>query len=144
MKNKAHLSLDGNAPTCKSGFSWCQQLLLRINIITVGDARNILNEEKIIKTREGKLPKEFYPANLDNLFVDQFVTWDEAHRKFIPGSDDGYVRTPYKDNIMKIPCDYNGKLDVLNGEYSREKVTLTPITDGVEQPQEGRRLLMLL
>ena len=35
----------------------------------------------------GKLPKEFDPANLTNLFVDQFVTWDEVHRKVITGSD---------------------------------------------------------
>ena len=73
------------------------------------------------------------------------------------GSDDGYVRTPYKDHIMKLPRNVNGKLDISNGTYSREKVNLmkckytdevrlclgvsvvTPIICGVEQPQEGRR-----
>ena len=44
--------------------------------------------------------------------------------KVIPGSDYGYVRTKYKYHIMKFPCDNNGKLDVLNGTYSREKVSL--------------------
>ena len=57
---------------------------------------------------------------------------------------------------MKFPHKNNGKLDVLNRTYSREKVTLkkckyidevrmslgvadvTPVIDGVEQPQEGR------
>ena len=73
----------------------------------------------MIKTKEGKLPKEFDPDNLTNLFVDQFVTWDKVHRKVIPGSDDGYVRTPYKNNIMKLPRNDNGKLDVSNGKYSR-------------------------
>ena len=90
---------------------------------------------------------------MTNLFVDKFVTWDEVHRKVIPGSDDGYIRTPYKDNIMDFLRDDNGKLDVSNRTYLREKVTLikyevrlclgvavvTPITDGVEQPQEGIR-----
>ena len=89
---------------------------------------------------------------MTNLFVDQFVTWDEVHRKVVPGSDDCYVRTPYKNKIMKFPRDDNGKLDVSNGTYSREKVTLTkykyidighiflgvsvltPVICGVEQP----------
>ena len=42
--------------------------------MTVRDARNILVENKIIGMKEGKLPKEFDPANLTNFFVDQFVT----------------------------------------------------------------------
>ena len=67
---------------------------LRLNIITVGDAQNILVEKKIIETKVSKLPKEFDPTNLTNLFVDQFLTWDEVHRKFIPGSDDAYILTP--------------------------------------------------
>ena len=58
---------------------------------------------------------------------------------------------------MKSPHNDNGDLDVSNGTYSKEKVTLkkckyrdevslclcvavmNPIIDGVEQPQEGRR-----
>ena len=72
--------------------------------------------------KEGKLPKEFDPANLVGLFFDQFVTWDEVHRKFIPVSDDGYVLTPYKDHIMKFPLNINGKLDVSNGTYSIENL----------------------
>ena len=88
----------------------------------MGDALNILVENKIIKTKEGKLPKEFDPANLALLFVYKFVTWYEVNRKVIPGSDDGYIRTPYKDNIMKFPSYNNGNLDVLNGKYSREKL----------------------
>ena len=94
---------------------------------------------------------------MTNLFVDQFVKLDEVHRKIIPGSDDGYKQTLYKDHIMKLPRDKNGKLGVSNGAYSREKLTLTKckytyefhmclgvafvthIIDGVEQPQEGRR-----
>ena len=75
---------------------------LRINIITLGDAQNILVEKKIFETKEGKLPKEFGPANLTNLFVDQFVTWDEVHRKVIPGSNYVYLRNRYKDHIMKF------------------------------------------
>ena len=60
--------------------------------------------------KEGKLPKEFDPTNLNNLFVDQFVTWDEFHRKFMPGYDNGFACTPYKYHIMKFPRDVNGKL----------------------------------
>ena len=111
----------------------------------------------MIEMKEGKLPKEFDSANMNNLFVDQFVTWDEIHRKVIPVSDDGYIPNPYKNNIMKFPRNNNGKLDVSDGTYSRDKVTLTkckyteevrlclgasfvtPVIDGVEQPQESRR-----
>ena len=88
-------------------------------------AQNILVEKKIIKRKEVKLPKKFDPANLNNLFVDKFVTWDEFHRKVIPGSDYVYVCNRYKDHIMKFPRKNNGKFDVLNRTYSREKVTLT-------------------
>ena len=123
----------------------------------MGDTQNVLVENKRIKTKEGKLPKYFDPANLTNLFVDQFVTCNEVHRKIIPGYDDSYVCTPYRDHIMKLLHDDNGKLDVSNGTYLREKVTLTkckytdeshlclgvavvtPIIDGVEKPQYVRR-----
>ena len=77
-------------------------------------------KNKIIETKEGKLPKYFDPADLTDLFVDQFVTCDEFHRKGIPGSDYGYVRTLYKDHIMKFPGDDNGKLDISKWMYSRE------------------------
>ena len=94
---------------------------------------------------------------MTNLFVGQFFTWDEVHRKVIPRSDHCYLRTPYKYHIIKFPLYDNAKLDVSNGTYSREKVTLTkckytnefrlclgvsvvtPGIDGVEQPQEVRR-----
>ena len=86
---------------------------------------------------------------MTNLFVDQFVTWDEVHRKVIPRSDEGCVRNQYKYHIMKSPLKNNGKFDVLNRTYSREKITLkkckyidevrlclgvadvTPVIDGV-------------
>ena len=94
---------------------------------------------------------------MTNLFVDHFVTWYEVHRRFIPGSDDGYVHTLYKDLIMNLPSDDNGKFDVSNGRYSIEKVTfikfkytdkvrlclgvaiVTTGIDDVEKPQEGMR-----
>ena len=83
-----------------------------LNLITVRNAQNILVEKKIIKMKYGNLPKYFDPTNLNNLFGYQFVIWNEFQRKFIPGSDDGFVRTPYKDHILKFPCNNNGKLDV--------------------------------
>ena len=43
----------------------------------------------------------------------------------MPRYDDGYVHTMYKDHTMKFPRDVNGGLDVSNGTYPREKVTLT-------------------
>ena len=119
MNNKKQIILDRNAPTYKARFLWCLQLSFRVNLVTVGDARNILVEKKIIKTKEDNVPKEFDPANLTNLFVDTFVTWDEVHSKVIPGSDYGCVRTPYNDHIMKLPHDNNGKLDVSKSTHSR-------------------------
>ena len=84
----------------------------------------MLVEKKIIKIKVSKLPKEFDPTNLNNLFVDQFVTWDEVHRKVIPRSYYVYIRNRFKYHIMKFPLKNNGKFDVLNRTYSREKVTL--------------------
>ena len=99
------------------------------------DARKFPVEKRIIKTKEGKLPKEFDPNNLTNLLVDNFVTWYDVHRKVIPGYDDGYVRTLYKDHIMKLPRNNNGKLDISNEMYSREQITSTKYkyTDEVHQ-----------
>ena len=157
VRKEKHRSLDKNAPTCKAIFLWCLQFSLRLNLMTVVYARSIPAEKKIIEAKEGKSPKEFDTANLTYLFVDQFVKWDEFHRKVIPRYDDGYICTLYKDHIMKFPHNNNGKLDVSNGTYSREKVTftrckytdevrlclgvssVTPVIDVVEQPQEGRR-----
>ena len=76
-------------------FLWCLQLSVRLNIITVQDAQKIIVIKKIIKTKESKLPKEFDPTNLTNLFVDQFVTWDEVNMKVIPISDYVYLRNRY-------------------------------------------------
>ena len=62
MRRKIGGSLDRNAPISTVIFLWCLQLSLRLNIITVEDAQNILVEKNIIKTKEGKLPKEFDPT----------------------------------------------------------------------------------
>ena len=102
MRRKIGGSLDRNAPIRTVRFLWRLQLSLRLNLITVEDAQNILVEKKIIKTKKGKLPKEFVPANLTNLFVDQFVTWDKVHSKVISGSNYVYLRNWYKDHIMKF------------------------------------------
>ena len=93
--------------------------------MTLIDTQNIIVERKIIETKEGKLPTNFDPASLTNLFLDQFVTWNEVNRKVMTGSDDGYVRTLSKDHIMKLPRGVNGKWDVSNGTYSIEKFTFT-------------------
>ena len=102
-------------------FLWCLQSLLRLNIITVEEAQNIIVEKKIIKTKESKLPKEFDPANLTNLFVDQFITWDEVRRKVIPRYDYVYVRNRYKDHITKFQRKNNGKFDLLQQEVFHRK-----------------------
>ena len=67
----------------------------------MGDAKNIIVENKVFETKKGKLPKEFGPANLTNLFVGQFVTWDEVQRRFIPGYDDGYIRSPHSSPHLR-------------------------------------------
>ena len=66
MENEKQGSLEKISPTCQERFLWWLQLSLRSNPIKVGDAQNILVEKKIIKTKEGKLPKEFCTANLNN------------------------------------------------------------------------------
>ena len=67
--------------------------------------------------KEGELPKQFDPAIQTQLFLNKFFIWDEVHRQVIPGYDNGYVRTPYKDHIIKFPRDDNEKLDVSNEIY---------------------------
>ena len=102
MKRKKGGSLDRNAPISTVRFLWCLQFSLRLNIITAQEAKIMLVQKKIIKTKEGKLPKEFDPTNLNNLFVDQFVTWDEVHMKVIHRSNYVYIRIWYNDHIMKV------------------------------------------
>ena len=76
MTNENQGGLDINEPNCKYIFLWCLKISLRLNLITVGDAQNILVEKKRIKTKEGKLPKEFDPASSTNLFVEHALrTW---------------------------------------------------------------------
>ena len=124
VKNEKQGSLYIKAPTCKARFLWCLKFSLRLNITTVRDVQNILVENSKIKRKEVKLLKDFDPANLTNLFVDQIVTRYEVNKKVIAGSDDGYVHSTYKDHIMHLTRDVNGKLEVSNGKYSREEVTL--------------------
>ena len=157
VKDEKQGTLDATTPTAKARFGWCVQLALRLNIMSLEDAKKYLVKENVIKGTDSELPSEYDPAKLTSLSVDQFVTWDEVHKKVMPGSDDGYVKSPYKDHILKFPRDANGKIDLLNGSYSKEKVTVmkckymdevrlclgvavvTPVIDSVEQPMEGRR-----
>ena len=72
----------------------------------------------------GIVPQEFDKDKLTCFSSDQFVTWDEVHRKVQPGTDDeGSLPITNNDNIMKFPRDENGKLDMDNGAYSKSEVT---------------------
>ena len=48
VKNENQGSLDRNVSSCKARLLWCLKLTLRLNIITGGDAQNILGENKTI------------------------------------------------------------------------------------------------
>ena len=99
--------------------------------------------------KKGKLPKQFDPVNLTNLFFDKFVTWDEVLRKIVLKYVYGCLRTPYKDHIMNFPRDVNGegggvfkkKGTLMNCKYTDEVclclgiVVVTPFIDCVKQPQ---------
>ena len=94
----------------------------------MGYEQNILVEKKIIETKEGKLPKYFDLANLNNLFVDQFFTWDAVNRKVINGSDDNYAKTPYKDHIMKPPHEKMGSWTFQTGLIQEKKKLLKSVS----------------
>ena len=55
-----------------------------MNLTTVRDVQNIAVEKKILKTKEGKLPKDFDSANLNNLFVGQVAHGMKLTRKSYP------------------------------------------------------------
>ena len=92
VKDEKQGTLDATTPTAKARFGWCVQLALRLNIMSLEDAKKYLVKENVIKGTDSELPSEYNPAKLTSLSVDQFVTWDEVHKKVMPGSDDGYIQ----------------------------------------------------
>ena len=60
-KNEKQVSLDISAPTYKSKFLQCLQFSFQMNLMNLGGALKLLVENKIIKTKEGKLTKQFIP-----------------------------------------------------------------------------------
>ena len=59
----------------------------------------------------GIVPQEFDKDKLTCFSSDQFVTWDEVHRKVQPGTDDeGSLPITNNDSIMKFLRDKNGKI----------------------------------
>jgi hypothetical protein len=55
----------------------------------------------------------------------QFASWDEVHKECTPG--EGGIAGGSKDTYVKFPRDKDGKLDLVNGEYSTEDVTITRV-----------------
>ena len=141
----------------RARFAWCLQLAVRLKIVGPKEIRDILTQRGLITTEDVELPQEYDPDKLSSISEDQFVTWDEVHKKVQPGSDKGTLKSTVKDTVYKFPRDNFGKVDLVNGTYSDEPVSsmkckytdeirlslgvavVTPVVDGVEQPKEGRR-----
>ena len=84
-------SMDAEAPGSKARFRWCLQLGMRFGLLDSSHIRNIINLPDCTP-----IPLEYNPLHLQPIKVDQFVTWDEVHRKCQPGSDNGQIISTVK------------------------------------------------
>lgn len=145
------------APNSKASFGWCLQLGYRLGLYGTQEVRKILvdycNFDELTS-----LPKYYNLLYLSLLLIDQFTTWDEVHRKILPGSDGekAFVGAANKTKATRFKRDSNGKIDE-RGTYNDDEVyttkckytneawfslgvaMVTPIVDGVPQQREGRR-----
>ena len=118
-----------------ASLGWVSQLLVRLGLLDVPDPK----------------PAYYDPEKVTKLHIDGIASWDEIHCKVNPG---GGVAGGTKDSVVQFCRDKNGKIDLVNGEYSTDKVTrkytdevclslgeamVTPLDDnGDPLPVEGR------
>jgi hypothetical protein len=131
-----------DSPWATARLGWARQLALRLGLIV------------ITALGYGPFKKYFQPDLISPLYKDGMSHWDEVHRKCVPGSG---IAGGSKQSILRFPRDATGKLDLVDGTYSIERVSqmkckytdevrlclgnavVTPIDeDGNQLPKEGR------
>jgi len=95
-------SRDPQAPWSQARFLWSKQLLIRL-----GELPSEENDPRFNQTSVGKLS------------LDQIVWWDETHRKCLVGG-----LSTNRDFTMKFPRDAEGKLNHINGNYSKKQTQI--------------------
>lgn len=106
----------------KARFNWCLQLGIRLGLFDEAKVKEILKE---MGRDSQDIPDYFNPKKLTKFSTDQFVTWDETHKKVQPGTDYDGIVSDEKDFIWRFPRDEDGKIDLEHGLYSEEPVCQT-------------------
>ena len=69
------------------------------------------------------ISKKYNPQNLTTFDLHQVATWDECHRKVIPGADNNETGvSSYKKIAIKFPKNEHGQINIEHGTYSNETV----------------------
>ena len=138
IKKRKQGSSDPNSAWSLARNAWCTQLLARF-----GKLQHV----------HGPIERRFQREIVGKLDIHQIVWWDETHRKCLIGGI-----TSHKDFNLQFPRNKNGRLDVVNGEYSNEEksvlnvkyekecrlglgvAVVVPLAeDGTSLPHNGRR-----
>ena len=134
-------SSDPDSNWAQARCAWTKQLLAKFGTL------------KKREPTHGPVEKRFDGAIQGKLALDQIVWWDETHRKCLIGG-----QNPSKSIQIIFPRNEDGKIDIQNGQYSKERKTIlnvkyekecrlglgvakvTPLdSDGNTLPAEGRR-----
>ena len=105
IRKRKQGSTDPDSPWSRARLQWSTQLLVRF-----GEIENEL---------ERPVERRFNRDEIGHLDIHQVVWWDETHRKCLIG---GLSRT--KHFHVLFPRDETGKVDVKNGEYSKEEISI--------------------
>ena len=98
-------SSDPGSNWAQASYAWTQQLLARFG--------------QLERKKAGPIERKYDPHLQEKLSLHQIVWWDETHRKCLIGG-----QNPSKTIQMLFPRDKEGKIDVENGEYTKEQKTI--------------------
>ena len=98
-------STDPGSNWAQARYAWTRQLLARFG--------------RLERKTAGPIERKYDPDLQGKLSLHQIVWWDETHRKCLIGG-----QNPSKTIQMIFPRDKDGKIDIKNGEYTKERKTV--------------------
>ena len=111
IKKRKQGSTDPNSNWSKARHLWCIQLLIRFGELKLDD----LYEYDELQRSADRFNREL----IGELELNQVVWWDETHRKCLIGGS-----SSTKNYQMLFQRDRNGRIDLVNGNYSEERKTI--------------------
>ena len=103
IKKQKQGSSDADSSWAQARYAWTRQLLARLG-------------ELERTSKHGPIEKKYDGALQGKLSLDQIVWWDETHQKCLIG-----MQNPSKAFYILFPRNKQGRIDVDNGENSKER-----------------------